>query len=269
MSDAVRRFELAAWELAPGQYAAGFGRATAAFVPALLAAGGVGAGMRVLDLCCGLGMVAASAQALGAEVDGVDFSPAMLAAARRAVPGAVFRQGDAAALPLADGCRDVVLVNFGVHHVPEPVQVLREVRRVLVPGGRAAFTVWAAPARNQAWRLLFDAIRRHGVPGTGNAPSPQGGLSEPGQCVDLLVRAGFAAVEAEVVEARWEVADAAALVAAFRTGTARMAALIGAQSGGQMQMVVQDMQDAAAEFRDGAGLSVPIAAVVARGVVAL
>ena len=48
-----------------------------------------------------------------------------------------------------------------------------------------------------------------------------------------------------------------------------MAALIGAQSGGQMQLVVRDMQDAAAEFRDGAGLSVPIAAVVARGVVAL
>ena len=60
-----------------------------------------------------------------------------------------------------------------------------------------------------------------------------------------------------------------ALLAAFRTGTARMAALIGAQSGGQMQLVVRDMQDAAAEFRDGAGLSVPIAAVVARGVVAL
>ncbi len=266
MSDAVRRFELAAWERAPALYAAGFGRATAAFVPALLAAGGVGAGMRVLDLCCGLGVAAAAALARGAVVDGVDFSPAMLAEARRAVPGVVFRQGDAAALPLADGCRDAVLANFGIHHVPEPVQVLREVRCVLVPGRRVAFTVWAGPARNRAWRLLFDAIGRHGTADTGGAPPPQGGLSEPAQCVALLTQAGFAEVAAEVVEARWEVADCAELVAAFRSGTARMAAVIGAQSAAQMRLVVQDMREQAAAFRNGAGLSVPIAAVVARGV---
>ena len=266
MSDAVRRFELAAWERAPVHYAAGFGRATAAFVPALLEAGGVGAGMRVLDLCCGLGVVPAAAQARGALVDGVDFSPAMLAAARRVVPGVVFRQGDAAALPLAGGCRDAVLANFGVHHVPEPVAVLREAWRVLVPGGRVAFTVWAGLARNQAWRLLFDAIGRHGNADTGGAPPPQGGLSEPGQCAALLTQAGFAEVAAEAVEARWEVADADALVDAFRTGTARMAAVIGAQSAAQIGRIVEDMQANAAEFRNGAGLSVPIAAVMARGV---
>lgn len=266
MSDVVRRFELAAWERAPAHYAAGLGRATAAFVPALLEAGGVGAGMHVLDLCCGLGVVAGAALARGAMVDGVDFSPAMLEAARRAVPGAVFRQGDAAALPVADECRDVVLANFGIHHVPEPSQVVREVRRVLAPGGRVAFTVWAAPSRNRAWRLLFDAIGRHGTADTGGAPPPQGGLSEPAQCAALLTQAGFAEVGAEVVEARWEVADADALVGAFRTGTARMAALIGAQSDAQMRLIVQDMQDQAAAFRSGAGLSVPIAAVVARGV---
>lgn len=266
MSDAVRAFELAAWERAPAHYAVGFGRATSAFVPALLAAGGVGAGMRVLDLCCGLGAVAAAAKARGAEADGVDFAPAMLAQARRVVPGVVFRHGDAAALPLPDGCRDAVLANFGVHHVPQPVAVLREARRVLVPGGRMAFTVWAGPARNLAWRLLFDAIARHGTPDTGGAPPPQGGLSEPAQCVALLTQAGFAEAAAEVAEARWEVADADALVGAFRTGTARMAAVIGAQSAGQMRRIVEDMQDNAAMFRSGAGLSVPIAAVVARGV---
>src|SRR5205085_4008304 len=110
----------------------------------------------------------------GAHPVGLDFSAAMLNQARQAHPQLQFDQGDAEALPHADRSFDAVVSNFGVHHVPIPEKAIAEALRVLHPAGRIAFTTWAVPSENIAWRLLFDAIREHGDPTAAKTP-PSGG----------------------------------------------------------------------------------------------
>jgi SAM-dependent methyltransferase len=100
----------------------------------------------VLDLACGTGNAALLAAALGARVVGVDSAPRLLDVAReRARDLGIdidLREGDLLALPVDDASVDVVLSVFGVIFAADPARALREVARVLRPGGRALLTAW-------------------------------------------------------------------------------------------------------------------------------
>lgn len=264
--EAIRAFEHARWERAAPAFAVSFATATGQFVEALLDAAGVRSGTHVLDVACGSGVAAAEAAARGAIATGVDFSPAMLAVAGAAHPAITFLHGDAEALPCPDAAFDAVVANFGVHHVPRPPLALAEVFRVLGAGGRIAVSFWADPGQNIAWKLLLDAVRRHGDAAGSGAPPPGGGFDSVQQILDALRDAGFASLQAQLERRVWQHADAASLVAALRAGTARMAAMIDAQSPAALRAVVADIDTNAAAWRDAAGLALPIAAVIASGV---
>src|SRR5207247_2111000 len=75
------------------------------------------AGVRLLDVACGPGFITAAAAARGADPIGLDFSPAMIALARRLHPSIAFRDGDAEALPFDDRSFDAVVMNFGLLHL--------------------------------------------------------------------------------------------------------------------------------------------------------
>src|SRR4051794_14372350 len=119
----LRDFELAGWQSAAATYH-GFAGATRLFVPALVRAAAARPGMRLLDLACGTGVAARAAADAGAQVTGVDFSPAMLATARNFHPQIEFQAGDAEALPFADASFDAVISNFGIHHVERPERAI-------------------------------------------------------------------------------------------------------------------------------------------------
>ena len=95
-------------------------------------------GDRVLDACCGTGDLALEAERQGGRVVGLDFSERMLERARRKSATVEWVQGDLLALPFADGSFDAATVGFGVRNVADLELGLRELRRVLRPGGRVA-----------------------------------------------------------------------------------------------------------------------------------
>ena len=104
-------------------------------------------GARVLDVGCGTGLIARRAAEMvgkGGSVAGLDLSPDMIAVAQSAPAsgGALieWHQGDATALPFRDGNFDVVLCQMTLMFIEAPLTALREMYRVLTPGGRVVLT---------------------------------------------------------------------------------------------------------------------------------
>lgn len=260
MSEAIRTFEHAGWQQAAETYAGSFATATRQFIPDVLAAAEVTPGQTVLDIACGLGFLTQAAANAGAATRGLDFSEAMLTVATRLHPTLHFDQGDAEALPYPDNSVDAAISSFGIHHAPDPIKALREANRVLRPGGRLAFATWTETAKNIAWKLVFGAIRDHGDPTASNAPPPGGGLTSPSACLDALTQAGFEQGRVVQLEKTWHHPNGTALLNALQSGTARMAALIGAQTQDVMTRIAQAIDEAATPYRDATGLAIPIAA---------
>lgn len=101
-----------------------------------------------LDLCCGTGDLL-FALPKGSRTVGCDFTPAMLDLAREKAEAAQERHplvaGDALRLPFRSGSFDRVVVGFGVRNLPDPEKALREMRRVLGPGGRVVILEFSQP----------------------------------------------------------------------------------------------------------------------------
>jgi demethylmenaquinone methyltransferase/2-methoxy-6-polyprenyl-1,4-benzoquinol methylase len=126
----------------------------------LAAEAAVRKGDRVLDAACGTGDLAiADLKAGAARVTGLDFSEQMLARARKKAD-LEWVQGDMLALPFADGTFDAATVGFGVRNVEDLELGLRELRRVLRPGGRLAILEITQPrgALRPFYSLWFDRI---------------------------------------------------------------------------------------------------------------
>jgi demethylmenaquinone methyltransferase/2-methoxy-6-polyprenyl-1,4-benzoquinol methylase len=118
-------------------------------------------GDRVLDACCGTGDLAVAARAAGAgEIVGVDFSEQMLERARRKDPELEWIQADVLALPFEDASFDAVVVGFGVRNVEDLEAGIRELRRVLRPGGRLGILEITTPRGplKVFYKLWFDRI---------------------------------------------------------------------------------------------------------------
>ncbi|CAM5682019.1 2-methoxy-6-polyprenyl-1,4-benzoquinol methylase, mitochondrial [Streptomyces badius] len=133
------------WSGKAEAYADTYARLCAHPAAALLDAAEVGPGVRVLDVGCGSGTVSAAAVARGATVYAADAEPGMVAATRRAVPGAMAHVARLPELPYADAVFDAAVGNFVLNHVGRPLVALAELRRITRPGGRVAVTIWRSP----------------------------------------------------------------------------------------------------------------------------
>jgi len=118
-------------------------------------------GERVLDLACGTGVVARMAAPMvqpGGEISGLDFNGAQITTARTMDPSIDWQKGDAAELPFADEEFDLVVCQQGFQFFPDRVQAVKEVRRVLKPGGRVAITSWSSIGGSPGYLAIANAL---------------------------------------------------------------------------------------------------------------
>ncbi|MDP6821749.1 MAG: methyltransferase domain-containing protein [Dehalococcoidia bacterium] len=130
----------------------------------LLEHAGLTPGQKVLDLACGSGVVTemiAGVVGSGGGVVGLDFSPPMLGVARgKSISGAPVEwvEADAARIPFPDDTFDAVICQHGFQFFPDPSACAAEVKRVLKPGGRLTFTVWADVAEHPLFEAVFRSV---------------------------------------------------------------------------------------------------------------
>ena len=126
----------------------------------LILAAGCRDGDRVLDVACGTGLIAGRVNLVSRKlctITGIDINEGMLNVARR-TPQIEWHEGSATELPFADGSFDVVLCQQGLQYFPDRAAAMREMARVLVPGGRMALNVWGAMERQPFYVALVDGI---------------------------------------------------------------------------------------------------------------
>ena len=122
---------------------------------------------RVLDLACGSGDVSIALNKAGFEVVGADISNGMLDIARQKSAGAiVFVWGDAAHLPFESASFDAVTISFGIRNFDKLDECVREICRVLKPGGSLHVLEFGIPS-NRLWRAMYTFYSRHILPTIG------------------------------------------------------------------------------------------------------
>jgi SAM-dependent methyltransferase len=149
----------------------------------------VAAGARVLDVGCGSGFFCSLAAKRGATVAGIDAATGLLAIARERTPEGDFRAGDMEDLPFTDRTFDLVAGFNSFQFAADPVNALRQARRVAKPEGKVAMAVWGSAKACQAADLVkaLGSILPPPPPGT---PGPFA-LSEPGVVETMLSKAGL------------------------------------------------------------------------------
>ncbi|HSA55331.1 MAG TPA: methyltransferase domain-containing protein [Gemmatimonadaceae bacterium] len=174
----------------------------APFAAELVAAAALRGGERVLDVACGTGIVARlAADQVGPDgaVSGLDINPAMLSVARSVAQSSGSRikwyESSAEAMPLPDASFNVAFCQLGLMFMPDQKAAMREMRRVLVAGGR----VLVSTARPNA---LFDAmdaaLARHIGPDAAAFVRQVFSLPDPAVHERLLHQAGFRDVQTRI-----------------------------------------------------------------------
>ncbi|HET7877016.1 MAG TPA: methyltransferase domain-containing protein [Methylomirabilota bacterium] len=154
-------------------------------------------GERVLDVACGTGVVArlAAERVAVGRVVGLDINAGMLAVARslppRAGPSIQWLEGSALGMPFPDAAFDLVFCQLGLQFFPDRPAALREMRRVLAPGGRLALNVYGSIEHNPVAHVLADALDRHLGPRASASRRSEHALADVDELCGLVDGAGF------------------------------------------------------------------------------
>jgi SAM-dependent methyltransferase len=183
----------------------------------------------VLDVCCGSGHLTAALISAGAEAEGLDFAPTIVAKATANHPDIRFKQGDAEKLPYENDSFDHIVCCYGVMHLERPDQAIADAYRVLRTGGRYVFTQWAKD--DQLLQIVSAAIAAHGDPAVvlPSAP-PMMRFGDLDECRRALGAVGFRGITVDRIDVEWRDSRAEALLDLIHGSAVRAALLIDAQS---------------------------------------
>ena len=191
------------FEVTADAYDGFMGRFSRLLSPQMADLAGVRAGRNVLDVGCGTGALTRElVDRLGADrVTAVDPSESFVAAAHERFPGVRIERAAAEALPFDEDRFDIVIAQLVVHFMNDPVDGIREMRRVTRPGGVVAACVWDYGGGANPLSLFWNAARDLDADTPGEADLP--GTRE-GHLVELFREAELADIEGSVVTADLE-----------------------------------------------------------------
>lgn len=231
-------------------------------------------GMNVLDAACGTGLPAlAIAERLqpGGKLVATDVSVIMVEAAQRkaqelGLENMEVRQASLASLDFADASFDAVTCKDGIMYAPDPVEGVRELRRVLKPGGRFAVTVWDEPVRCAFFRTMFGVVSRF----VGPPPDPRGPgplrLSAPGALEGVLCAAGFTDMTIESREVVFTFDSLAMHWEIIREMAAPVAAAEAKLNASELTQLKEELAGALAPFTHEGRVRLSNVALCAKGV---
>ena len=180
-------------------------------------------GERVLDAACGTGviarLVAPMAGPTGKTV-GLDFDPQMIEVAKALGPDTEWHQGDLQSLMFADEAFDLVICQQGLQFLPDRAAGLREMYRVLRPGGRLVLALWTGLANSPGHAILFDALGA-AIAKDMSRPPPWS-LADEDQVLQLIATAGLPDVETKVTSLHATYASAREFVEIYLAGTSKL-----------------------------------------------
>ncbi len=263
--ESFAKFEHEGWQRVAGKYDSVWASSTRQFIPPLLDATAISKGMSVLDVGCGPGYVSAVAAARGVTPRGLDFSREMIGIAQRMFPEIEFQEGDAQNLPFVNATFDRVLANFALLHVHDPGRACAEACRVLKPGGKFGFTVWAAPKENPYAKLIDDAIRVHGDLDVDLPAGPPHHLfSGREEFRQVLAGAGFDgdSMIFKLHSIYWNVPTARYPFDAERQAGVRTAGLLARQTQARLEAIQSAVEESVRRYARGDGFAIPTAAYV-------
>jgi ubiquinone/menaquinone biosynthesis C-methylase UbiE len=234
----------------------------------LVEAAGPADGARVLDVGCGTGIVARSAAPrVGARgrVVGLDANEGMLAVARAQSaaihPPIEWRQGSATTLPFPDGSFDLVLSQQMLQFASDPSAALREMHRVLAPGGRAALLVCRPIAHCPDYATLADLLGRHAGPEAEammRSPFPEWTAED---LRALAAGAGFRDVRIRIDAGSVRYPSAGELLRR-EAASSPLAGPIGGLSATARRALIQELETGLRDRRDDDGIVLPLEAYV-------
>ena len=239
------------------------------WAPMVVALGDPKPGARVLDVACGTGVVARLAsQRVGptATVVGLDLNPGMLtvaasSAACQAPTGAPIRWQEASAtkMPLPDSSFDIVYCQLGLQFFPDRAAALREMHRVLAPGGRLGLMVWRGIEHSPGFGMLAGALARHvsgEAAGVMRAPFALGDADELRALVDAA-RFRDVAIRPESGTVRF---PSAARFVQDQVAGSPLAGHVAKVSDEARAALVGEVGDTLRPYLSGSGLAFPIGA---------
>ena len=173
----------------------------AAWAPLVMALADPKPGDRVLDIACGTGVVARlAAERVGrtGDVVGLDLNPGMLAVAASIASNApatsapiTWREASATKMPLPDAAFDIAYCQLGLQFFPDRPAALREMYRVLAPGGRLGIMVWRGIEYSPGFGVLAAALERHVGTEAASIMRAPFALAEADELRTLVAAVGF------------------------------------------------------------------------------
>lgn len=259
-------FERQGWERSAKYYHSSFTKLTSQVIEPILNELALRENSTLLDIATGTGVLIEKASALGITATGLDFSSEMLSIARHLQPDATFVQGDAESLPFDDESFDAAVMCFGILHLAHPERALREMYRVVKPGGKVAFTSWAPPSKSLAFQIAIEAIEKFGDP---SLSLPEGPpffkYGEERECITALTDAGCVNPRVIALPLNWSLPTPESLFDAFYHGTARTGGLLRAQSKEDLARIETSVTDQARSFMNNGVVEIPMTALLALG----